>query len=513
MPSYISGMRVCTDIGIGAGRRAAGAMAAAALLGGASFICGPAWSQDDALALSRADGAAMLEALDGAADHGLPGFAASDLRARLTAGGAQDRAAASELEARVLSYADAQRGGRVDPGAVSTIWALAPEPYDARAAFAAARDGGRVAAWLADLPPADARYDALVAAYAEYRDLAAGADWPVLPDGPALEEGDSGPAVAALRARLAAEGFSCPAEAPGEADMFDASLRCAVEAYQDRRGLAADGVVGPQTRQALNIPAARRVRQIEAGLERWRWGPHEFPPTRVEVNTAAAEAVLYRDGAPALSMRIVAGKPSTPTPTFSATVTGVVLNPPWNVPASIARGELFPKERADPGYLARNHFVQTGGRLVQTPGDHNALGRVKLDMPNPHTVYLHDTSAKALFDTPRRYYSHGCMRMQRPREIAAALLGTQGWSAADVDAAIATGETQTVPLDLPVPVYVMHNTAYVRASDGALILQPDVYGWDGRLLAALGDSAGRHGAMEAAAETECAGALTAGAAG
>ena len=351
----------------------------------------------------------------------------------------------------------------------------------------------------ADQPHLRDEAKALVQVESTYEHYVRGGGWQALPNGPSLQKGDTGPAVEALRTRLAAEGFVCNGSAV-ELGLFDATLDCAVRAYQDQRGLDVDGVVGPQTRAALNIPARQRLAQIELNIERVA-SRRDLPADRVEVNTAAAEAVLFRDDRPALHTRIIVGKPSTPTPSFEAEIRGVVINPPWNVPDSIARGEILPKTIGDPGYLARNHYIWTAGRLVQTPGEHNALGRIKLDMPNPHTVYLHDTPARALFDTARRYYSHGCMRMRHPREIAVALLEDQGWTLEALDAAIEVGETRTIPLPAPVPVYVYYQTAYVR-EDGALILQPDIYGLDAEALAS--ETADIQIAEVAAGETECA---------
>lgn len=161
-----------------------------------------------------------------------------------------------------------------------------------------------------------------------------------------------------------------------------------------------------------------------------------------------------------------------------------MFNPPWNVPAEIASKEILPKEARDPGYLARNDFVQIDGRLQQLPGPKNALGVVKFDLPSPFGVYLHDTPAKALFDRSRRALSHGCMRLEKPQALAEALLGPQGWSSDSVVQAVAAGRTQTTALRTPLPLYVVYWTADL-SPEGRVRFRPDVYGWDKELLAAL----------------------------
>jgi murein L,D-transpeptidase YcbB/YkuD len=432
--------------------------------------------------------------------HGLaaPGDAA--LLLRLTATDPAVRAAAAaQLQQRVLAYAAAQHAGSVRPSAIDRRWAYQPAPFDARRSLDEARASGRIAAWTAALPPPHPGYRALVASRARYAAYAAAAPWPSLDGGAPLAEGRTGEGVVQLRARLAAEGY--PSADP-EGPAFGPSLTAAVRAYQAAHGLAVDGVVGPATREALNIPAAGRLRQIDLALERWRWLPRTLPPRRVEVNVAAAEAVLIDRGAEALRMRIVVGDLGHKTPLFSSTIHSVVFNPPWNVPASIARNEILPKARRDPGYLARNRFRYVGGQLQQAPGPGNSLGRVKLDFENPFGVYLHDTPSKAAFARPRRTLSHGCMRMEKPRELAALLLAPKGWSAAGVDAAIAAGSTQRVRLAEPTPVFVTYQTAWVDAG-GRVAFAPDVYGWDKVLAAAL-DRRSALAAAEPQLQTECA---------
>lgn len=230
-------------------------------------------------------------------------------------------------------------------------------------------------------------------------------------------------------------------------------------------------------RQALlteTDPERRAV--LIRNLERWRWLPLEMGHRYLLVNTAGFELGLWEEGRRVERWRVIIGKPSTPTPVFSATVTGVTINPWWDIPPSIVR-ELRGRLSSGRGY------VRTGGRWRQRPGPGNALGQMKLVMPNPYNVYLHDTPSKALFDQPIRAFSHGCIRVDQPLTLAARLLGRP------VDAEVATGKTATLSLSEAVPVYVAYFTADVAAS-GTVELHDDIYGRDLRMAKFTATSTG-----------------------
>lgn len=433
------------------------------------------------------DIALMQAALAQAVDHGL----ARTGDAELIAGAPSEEA----LAARVAGYAQDQRRGRVAPASVDYRWAYAQSRFDGASALAQAREVGGLAGFLADLPPPHPRYRLLVVERRRYAALVAAGGWPSVSPGRPLRPGAVDARVAELRARLAPEGYLLlPAQDPLA---FDIAVESAVRSFQEVNGLTPDGVLGPQTLTALNVPAAARLAQIDLNLERWRWLPRSLPAHRVEVNVAAAETTLFEDDVPVLNMRVIVGDPEHETPLFVSALASVVFNPPWNVPASIAAKELYPKERARPGYLARNHFRYVDGHLQQAPGKWNALGQLKFDFDSPFGVYLHDTPAKSLFTRDLRFLSHGCMRLQKPHELAERLLGAQGWTPEQIAAAIATGETRRVDLVARTPLYLVYQTAFVDA-DGRLNFRPDVYGWDARLAAALGPtelaSGVRHGA-------------------
>lgn len=223
-------------------------------------------------------------------------------------------------------------------------------------------------------------------------------------------------------------------------------------------------------------PAARKT--IALNMERWRWMPRSLGDEHVIVNVAAFEASLWREGRLVRTWKVIVGKRSTPTPVFSATITGVTFNPWWEVPASIVRESVGALVRNSPNTAAARGYVWGGGRYRQRPGPNNALGQMKLVMPNPYSVYMHDTPNKELFAKDVRAFSHGCIRTGDALSYAAALLdGAE--SLGSIGAIVASGETTTVDLPRPVPVYITYFTAFADG-EGDTRIQPDIYGRDAR---------------------------------
>ena len=234
--------------------------------------------------------------------------------------------------------------------------------------------------------------------------------------------------------------------------------------------------------------------------------PRSYPAARIMVNVPAASLVLYRENVPVLASKVVVGAIDHPTPVLSARVVSVLFNPPWNVPTSIIRKEMQPELIRDPNYFAEHHYVilgrgdgadpygrdlnwrhtdipGRGWRVQQEPGSWNALGGVKLELPNPEDIYLHDTPARGLFARANRAASHGCIRVEQARALASTLLGGD-WSPQAIDDAIATGETKRVYLKQTIPVYIIYLSAFVD-DDGTVELRDDLYGRDRRLSQAL----------------------------
>ncbi len=284
----------------------------------------------------------------------------------------EDPASREQLVRDALDHARAVHAGRLAEEDFQRDWGLRPPAYDPLPGFAEAVRTDRIAAWVASLPPPYAGYDGLKAGLVRYRAIAAAGGWPQLAAGPDLTLGASGARVLALRQRLAVE----DKEVATSGNTFDAALLEAVRRAQRRYGLNPTGTVAGQTLAALNVPAIARARQIMANMERWRWLPQELPKDRVQVNIAAAVMTVFDGDAPVLSMRAVTGRPGDETPMLSSMIHSIVINPPWNVPTSIATKELWPKEKKSPGYLKRNGFkVIDGTRLQQQAGDQSALGR------------------------------------------------------------------------------------------------------------------------------------------
>lgn len=384
-----------------------------------------------------------------------------------------------------LRYASALARGRVAPQDFQNDWQIARPAFDAAQVFDQAV-AGDVSTVLARLVPHEPEYERLRRAVWRYARLAR-KPWHLLFASIPIRPGDRGPAVAALRRRLVVEGY-LKDSARGDPAFFDATLADAVARFQAAHGLAVDGAVGRLTLAAVNVSPRLRLRQIRWNLERWRSLPRIEAPRRIEVNAAAATATFYEDGKPLRVMPAIVGAPVHPTPVLQARVGAVTFNPPWVVPDSIIKNEITPMLQRDPNYLERFGFAyeDIGGfkELVQQPGSDNSLGRVKLEMPNPDDVFIHDTPERWLFTRTRRYVSHGCVRVAHPRALARLVLDSDEWSRAAIDAAIATGKTRTIPLRKPVPVYLLYWTAFVDP-DGTVEFRDDIYGRDRRLAEAL----------------------------
>ncbi len=385
-----------------------------------------------------------------------------------------------------LRYVRVMTAGRVPPAALAEEVSVPPLKMDAAGALAAGLHARDFAAWLEELSPRDPAYNRLRFAYEAYRTKMEEAFRPLSLEGErALHPGDRSPAVPQLAARLIKVGDASRLPA---GTLYTPEMEAAVRHYQARHGLEVDGVVGRNTLAQLNTPPARRVEQIALNLERWRVLAHALPPTRIEVNAAAAQLKLIRDGRTELSMRAIVGAKKTQTPIIVSRAQAVIANPPWNVPSSITKNELLPKIAKDDTYMDRKHMEWVDGRIVQSPGEHNSLGRLKIDFPSPYAVYMHDTNARSLFERDYRWLSHGCIRLQKPRELANILLGG-GDAREEIDRLIDEQETVRVPVTEQLPVAVVYWTAFV-GEDGTMNFRNDVYGRDDRLKAALRGTGG-----------------------
>jgi murein L,D-transpeptidase YcbB/YkuD len=440
----------------------------------------PVWTAGDAF---NDAGRSVLAAIRRSDLDGLtPGdYLAGPLESAPAPGGGAD--ADVLLSLTVIRFAHDLATGVLEPVDVDTATSYQPRPFDpviVLTRVAGAPDPGRELLAVAPTGPA---YDALKAALARLRKIRGEGGWHTASAGPTLRRGDRGPLVQELRTLLVERGDLDPAARDG--DLFDDATADALARFQRRHGLEPDGVLGPMVRSALNVPLAARIQQVRLGLERLRWLPSTFTGRRIGVNLAAFRVYLLDDDAVTWQTPAVIGREYHATPMFSAPMTYVVINPYWNVPASIARREILPKVKEDPGYLARNNMEIVDGMVRQRPGPSNSLGAFKFMFPNPHSVYLHDTPARTLFERADRAFSHGCIRIQDPGRLAELLLGGQGWPADRIAAALRTGRQTVVTLQAPVPVHITYATAFLDPGDELLHYRRDVYGRDARLVAAL----------------------------
>ncbi|MEO5616310.1 MAG: L,D-transpeptidase family protein [Candidatus Eisenbacteria bacterium] len=397
--------------------------------------------------------------------------------------------------------------GRIAPKALDAAWVANPRKGDLDAMLDGALKESHVQELLQGLAPSHEGYRKLRDARAGYAKIVGAGGWNSIPAGGPLKRGSRGPRVAALRARLAMSGDLDSTASRGQ--VFDEALAAAVARYQTRYGRDADGVVGEPERAELNVSAEARLRQIELNMERWRWLPKTLGDRYLVVNIPEYKFHVIERGNPVLEMRVVVGKALNATPVFSDQMTQVVVNPTWNVPASIAGGEIVPELQQDRDYLAKNSmrvFSGTGDdaqeldaasvnwsdesetaklNFRQDAGDQNALGRIKFLFPNQFDVYLHDTPAGHLFSREERSFSHGCVRVEEPLKLAEYVL--RGLPEADPDRInelIAAGETKTIQIPQPLPVHIVYFTAFVE-ENGTVGFREDVYGIDQDLMAQL----------------------------
>lgn len=396
--------------------------------------------------------------------------------------------AAAEMRttAAALGYARVLAEGRVRPETVEDLWEMQKNRVDLPVGLNDALAQNRLIDWFEGLAPTDFGYSNLSAGYVRYRRMIReGGSWPVFRAGPTIEPGTSDPRIPVLIERLVAEGDLSAADGARLAAMgtfYGPELEEAVKGFQIRHGLAADGRIGTGTQRSLSASAEDRARQIALNLERRRWLARDLAPERIEVNTAAAIMVYVKDGKPVHSNRVVVGSPANQTPSLEKQFASVVANPPWYVPASIARNEILPK---GPGYLAANNMYISNGTVIQRAGPTAALGYVKFELRDSYAIFLHDTPTKSAFNLAMRQRSHGCVRVQDAVEFARLLLSPDPALLAQFDAAQDSRETKRIQTGREITVRLLYWTAFVDGQ-GRVAFREDVYGRDGKLAEALG---------------------------
>ncbi len=452
------------------------------------------------------EGFELVQAVEAAAWHGLrPNWYHYDrLRELAREGKSRPLGTDALVEWDILasdsfvSFAADLARGRINPHTLDDNWGLERAKFNANEVLKEAVEGSGADEALQKISPGK-DYEALrKALYSLVRQQNAGG-WTQISPGRKLQPDESGPRVTQLKQRLGYPIFD---------DKYDGGLEERVKAFQASVGLNPDGVVGQTTLDALNVPVGGRIHQIEVNLERLRWLPRDTKDSFVFVDIANFRLSVLKEGNPELEMKVIVGEKDWETPVFSESISYLVVNPDWRVPTSIATQELLPQIQKHPEVLAKKHidvFPASSPKgppldpgkipwkslstekfpylLVQRPGRDNPLGSLKFMFPNQYGVYLHGTTGPGLFQRDVRSFSHGCIRVEKPWDLAEFLLkdNDKSWDRAALAQVAARGKTVEIPLKHPFPVHFSYRTAWVE--DGEIIqFRKDIYGWD-RLVA------------------------------
>ena len=392
--------------------------------------------------------------------------------------------------------------GALEPEKLDAHWETSSRKKDLAPYLAKALEEGEIEESLQKLEPTFATYDGLKNALAHYLELEAQKEeWKPLPASLVLHPGDSTEYADQLARRL--HNFGDLEELSPSKGIFTPQLAAAVAAFQVRHGLEQDSVVAENTVTMLNVPVSKRIDQIKLNLERLRWMPERPEGRHVVVNVPEYKLYVFEGADNTLQMRVIVGEAyKSTTPIFNDTMEYVSFSPTWTVPMSIATEEMLPRIRKNPGYLASRNLKlyeswqedaaevdpyevnwkkvepeEFPYRIVQQPGPSNALGRVKFMFPNRLAIYLHDTPADYLFDRSERDFSHGCIRIEKPVELAMYLLQEQNFDREKVMEMMSLPEPESVSLEKEVPVFIEYRTAWM-GQDGEVHFREDIYGHD-----------------------------------
>ena len=410
----------------------------------------------------------------------------------------------------LLALAHDLRSGRLTASLADPDWHIPQQQFDPVTFLQQALASGKLEQAFADLPPDIPQYRSLKQLLNKFRVLvAADTIWAGVPEETSLIRPHTRhTSIPQVRQRIqeAYHIFEKPEYdiVVSNSEFYDDQLKIAIKAFQRQHGLNADGVIGKNTRRAMNITPGEHVQQLRITLERLCWLPRKLGDRYILVNIAGFNLVAVQDNVRVLDMKIVVGRDYRSTPSFNSKISHLVLNPYWNVPASIARKDLLPKQKHNPDYFASEgirvfsdykyeselnpysiDWHSTSGSLPyilrQDPGRRNALGTIKFMFPNPFSIYLHDTPSKYLFQKDIRTFSSGCIRLEKPLQLAEFVLG-KSFEQADIAEKISSGKTKTVHLPEQIPVYLLYLTAW-SDEQGEVHFSSDVYGRDKRALA------------------------------
>ncbi len=410
-----------------------------------------------------------------------------------------------ELSTRALRYARHASGGRLTPNKLTKYYDVTPQAVDLAVAMQAFQRSPDPAAYLKSLQPGHPAYAIFKKALAGLRELKSEAKPGVIEPDKAIRGGQEDPNVALVRRQLAALGYSETEALPGEESILDGGLSETIKTFQADALMKQTGTLDAATMQALSDrTGSAAISRLVYNMERLRWLPKSLGERHVFVNQAAYSLKVVDDGHVIWRTKVIVGKPNSQTVAFSDNIERIIFNPSWGVPPSIMKNEMIPRLRRDPGYLdrlgyrvllpgskkiIRSRSVNWGryrnGKVpylvLQPPGDDNALGELKFLFPNAHDIYMHDTPTRELFQKDVRAFSHGCVRVENPREFAELLLGAD---ASEIAARIDSGESEATPIARPTAVHLTYFTEW-PADDGRLITYDDIYGRDERMARAF----------------------------
>ena len=380
-------------------------------------------------------------------------------------------------------------------------YALTTPPISVINQWQVALDNGQLTSFVASLPPQHPQYAAMHESLLKL--VSDTRPWPQLTSTATLRPGEWSNDIPALREILRRTGMlesTVSTSAKEGRSAYDRELVDAVKRFQTWQGLGADGAIGPATRDWLNVTPAQRAGVLALNIQRLRLLPSELS-TGIMVNIPAYSLVYYQNGNQVLASRVIVGRPDRKTPMMSSALNNVVVNPPWNVPPTLARKDILPKLWNDPGYLERHGYTVMRGwnsketidpwqvdwatitasnlpfRFQQAPGARNSLGRYKFNMPSSDAIYLHDTPNHNLFQKDTRALSSGCVRVNKASELANMLLQDAGWNDTRISDALKQGDTRYVNIRQNIPVNLYYLTAFV-GPDGRTQYRTDIYNYD-----------------------------------
>jgi L,D-transpeptidase YcbB len=416
------------------------------------------------------------------------------------------------LTAAYLSYASHLSTGRIDPHLLDKSWVARPPRRSLAQYLEKAVDEKRVEESLNELEPAHPQYTLLKEQLAHYQQLAQRGGWKKVEATfkKNVKKGERSPGFAALRERLQITG-DLDSTQVAEAEVYDDALEAGLKRFQERHGLTADGKPTAETVEIMNLPVEEYIRLIELNMERTRWLPEDLGEHHLLVNVPEYKLKIFKGGEKTMEMNVVVGKEFNATPIFSDTVEFIVFSPDWTVPQSIASEEMLPKIQANPDFLLTNNYdlyeswdeaaepvdphsvkwkeVEPDSftfRIVQKPGPGNALGSVKFMFPNKMNIYLHDTPAGSLFKRTERAFSHGCIRVEKPADLAEYLLSSKReWDREKIQENMQQEEPVNVLLPEKIPVHIVYRTAWVDEETGQLNFRKDIYEYDKQQYAAI----------------------------